>query len=127
MGEMLELGEKIGPNVGLLLDCWHWYTSGGTIEELRKLRPEQVVYVHVNDAPRGIAIDQQIDNVRDLPGATGVIDIRGFLRALKSIGYDGPVTPEPFKKELADLPSDEARLKRVGAAMDKIFAQAGIR
>jgi sugar phosphate isomerase/epimerase len=126
MGEMLELGEKIGPNVGLLLDCWHWYTSGGTIDELLKLRPEQVVYVHVNDAPRGIAIDQQIDNVRDLPGATGVIDIRGFLQALKSIGYDGPVTPEPFKKELAALPSDEARLKRVGAAMDEIFKKAGL-
>jgi sugar phosphate isomerase/epimerase len=126
MSDMLEMGREIGPNVGILLDCWHWYTSGGTIAELEKLRPEQVVYVHVNDAPAGVAVDQQIDNVRDLPGATGVIDISGFLKALKQIGYDGPVTPEPFKKELGDLASDEARLKTVGAAMEKTFRAAGV-
>ena len=126
MADMLAMGREIGPNVGVLLDCWHWYTSGGTLDELRALRPEQVVYVHVNDAPPNVPVDQQIDNVRMLPGESGVIDIAGFLRALKSIGYAGPVTPEPFKKELNDLPNDEARLKLVGAAMDKIFAQAGL-
>lgn len=124
--DMLDMGADIGPNVGLLLDCWHWYTSRGTLEELRALKSEQVVYVHVNDAPAGIPIDEQIDNVRALPGETGVIDIAGFLQALQAIGYDGPVTPEPFKAELKDLPSDEARLKTVGAAMDRIFATAGI-
>ena len=126
MHDMLELGRRIGPNVALLVDAWHLYTSHGTLDDLRKLRADDVVYVHVNDAPRGIAVDEQIDNVRDLPGATGVIDIAGFLRTLKEIGYDGPVTPEPFKKSLTELPSDEARLKTVGAAMDKIFAQAGL-
>jgi sugar phosphate isomerase/epimerase len=125
-GGMLDLAAEIGPNVGLLLDCWHWYTSHGTLEELAAMRPEQVVYVHVNDAPVGIPIDEQIDNRRALPGETGVIDIAGFLRALQSIGYDGPVTPEPFKKELGDLPSNEARLKLVGESMDTIFKTAGI-
>lgn len=127
MGEVLDLGSKIGSNVGVLLDLWHWYTSYGTLEEIRALRREQVVYVHVNDAPAGIPVDEQIDSVRDLPGATGVLDIVGFLHALRDIGYDGPVTPEPFKKELKDLPSDAERLKVVNAAMDKIFQQAGIR
>ena len=92
MKRMLELGQVIGTgNVGLLLDCWHWYTSGGTVPELLALRPEQVVYVHVNDAPAGIDRDAQVDNVRCLPGETGVIDIVGFLQALQTIGYDGPV------------------------------------
>ncbi len=126
MEDMLALGEEIGPNVGLLLDCWHWYTSGGTLDDLRALRAEQVVYVHVNDAPAGIPVDEQIDNVRALPGETGVIDIAGFLQALQQIGYDGPVAPEPFKKELADLPTNEARLRLVGTAMDAIFQKAGL-
>ena len=86
MHDMLELGRKIGPNVGLLVDVWHLYTSHGTLDDLRKLKADDVVYVHVNDAPRGVAIDAQIDNVRDLPGATGVIDIVGFLRTLNDIG-----------------------------------------
>src|SRR5205085_2780120 len=123
MADMLAMARDIEPNVGILLDAWHWYTSHGTLQDLQKLRPEQVVYVHVNDAPRDVEVDQQIDNVRDLPGATGVIDIAGFLRTLKQIGYDGPVTPEPFKKELNNLPDDEARLKAVGAAMNTIFAK----
>ena len=126
MGDMLQLAQDIGRNVGLLLDGWHWYTSGGTLPEIRALRAEQVVYVHVNDAPTGIDVDQQIDSIRCLPGETGVIDIAGFLKALQAIGYDGPVTPEPFKKELKDLPNDEARLKLVGEAMDNIFRQAGL-
>jgi sugar phosphate isomerase/epimerase len=127
MGEVLDLGSKIGSNVGVLLDIWHWYTSYGTLEEIRALRPEQVVYVHVNDAPAGIHVDEQMDLVRDLPGATGVLDVVGFLHALRDIGYDGPVTQEKNKKELRDLPSDAERLKVVNAAMDKIFQQAGIR
>jgi sugar phosphate isomerase/epimerase len=96
MLDMVELGREIGPNVGLLLDCWHWYTSGGTLDELAKLTNQDIVYVHVNDAPRGVPLDEHIDNQRCLPGATGVIDIGGFLRTLEAIGYDGPVTPEPF-------------------------------
>lgn len=123
--EMLAIGREIGPNVGLLLDCWHWYTSQGTLDELKALTPAQVVYVHVNDAPAGVAIDEQRDNTRALPGATGVIDIAGFLQALQAIGYDGPVVPEPFV-DLSGLPSDEARLKTVGAAMDDIWQKAGI-
>jgi sugar phosphate isomerase/epimerase len=120
MEAMLDMGAAIGPNVGLLLDCWHWHTSCGTIEQLYALKPEQVVYVHVNDAPAGVVMDAHFDNIRGLPGETGVIDIRGFLRALDAIGYDGPVTPEPFV-DLSALPSDTDRLKLVGAAMDKIF------
>ena len=123
--DMLAMGRDIGPNVGLLLDCWHWYTSHGTMEELTSLTPAQVVYVHVNDAPAGVAIDEQRDNTRALPGATGVIDIAGFLQALKGIGYDGPVVPEPFV-DLSGLPSDEARLQKVGAAMDDIWQKAGL-
>jgi sugar phosphate isomerase/epimerase len=123
---MVELCVAIGPNAGLLLDCWHWHASGGTVEAIRKLTPERVVYVHVNDAPSGVALDDLVDNRRCLPGETGVIDIAGFLQALKAIGYDGPVTPEPFKKELNALPSDEERLRVVSAAMADIFRKAGI-
>lgn len=126
MEAMLDMGAEIGPNVGLLLDCFHWYTSHSTVDAVRALRPEQVVFVHVNDVPKGLEIDQQVDGTRGLPGETGVIDIAGFLQALQAIGYDGPVAPEPFKKELANLPSNEARLKTVGAAMTDIFRKAGL-
>ncbi len=106
---MLELCDKIGTgNIGLLLDAWHWYTSHGTLADLEKLTADQVVHVHINDAPRGIAIDKQVDNVRRLPGETGVIDLVGFLKCLNKIGYEGPVTPEPFSDKVKGLPPLEA-------------------
>lgn len=118
--QMLDLCEAIAPNVGLLLDAWHWYTSLGTVEELLNLQNRQVVYVHINDAPAGIPIDQQQDLVRRLPGDTGVINLPGFLAALRAIDYDGPVVPEPFVKELRQLtPYDAAA--RVGQALARAW------
>jgi sugar phosphate isomerase/epimerase len=119
-GEMLEMGKEMGSNVGLLVDCWHWYTAGESAADLEKLSPADVVYVHVNDAPMGIERDAQQDGTRCLPGETGVIDIQTFLGSLRKIGYDGPVAAEPFKKELNDLPDDDARLKAVRESLRKI-------
>src|SRR5512133_145369 len=50
MEEMLLLCETVGSNSGLLLDAYHWYTALGTVEELRTLENQQIVYVHINDA-----------------------------------------------------------------------------
>lgn len=122
---MLELCAAIGPNVGLLLDCWHWYTSGGDAAQLEGLAAEQVVNVHVNDAPPGIDRDEQIDSVRLLPAASGVIDIATFLRQLERMGYDGPVIVEPFNQELREM-DDEAAARRTKESLDRSWAQAGL-
>jgi len=107
--EMMELVEEIGTgNVGLLLDSWHWYTSHGTVDELLKLSNNDIVHVHVNDAPAGIDIDKQVDNRRALPATTGVIDLKGFINAMVKIGYDGPVECEPFDQELRKMEPDAA-------------------
>ena len=120
--EMLELCDAIGTgNVGLLLDAWHWHTSHGTLAELNQLTNDQIVDVHVNDAPKGVPIDELVDNRRALPGATGVIDLKGFMLALVKIGYDGPVTIEPFDQELAALET-ETKLKKTADAMNRLFA-----
>jgi sugar phosphate isomerase/epimerase len=125
MGEMLKLGKEIGPNVGLLLDAWHWYTSQGTIADIVNLQRDQVVYVHVNDAPVGVPIAEQVDNKRELPGDTGVIDIAGFLKALHKIGYNGPIVAEPFK-DLSGLETDLERLQLISATLDNILTTAGL-
>jgi len=126
MAGMLKLCDAVGtPNMGLLLDCWHWYTSRGTVEDIKALKANQVVYVHVNDAPKGVAVDEHIDNQRAMPGETGVIDIGGFLNALKDIGYDGPITAEPFNPELRELPPAEAA-RRTAESLDNIWKIAGL-
>ena len=122
----LELGQHIGTgNTGLLLDSYHWYTSHGSVEEIQKLTNEQVVYVHVNDAPASRDVDEQLDGERLLPGASGVINIAGFLQALDHIGYDGPVVVEPFNAEHRALPPAE-RVRATHASLAKIWQQAGL-
>jgi len=112
--EMMELVEAIGTgNVGLLLDSWHWYTSHGTVDELLKLSNNDIVHVHVNDAPAGIDVDKQVDNRRALPATTGVIDMKGFINAMVKIGYDGPVECEPFDQELRQMDNDAALKKTI--------------
>lgn len=123
---MLDLCAALGTgNAGLLLDCWHWYTSGGTREDLARLRDEDVVAVHVNDAPAGIDVEAQIDNERTLPGETGVIDIAGFLQALQRMGYTGPVTVEPFSARVRAMSPDEATAA-TAESLRTVWAQAGI-
>jgi sugar phosphate isomerase/epimerase len=122
---MLCLAEAIGANVGLLMDCWHWHTAVGSLADIRTLRAQDIVYVHVNDAPEGLPVEAQIDQVRRLPGATGVIDIAGFLQALGELGYDGPVTPEPFDRSLAARPADEA-CEIARDSMRQIWQRAGL-
>ena len=118
---MMELVNAIDTgNVGLLLDSWHWYTSHGTVEELLQLSNKDVIHVHVNDAPSGIPIDQQIDSRRRLPVTTAVIDLRGFINALVKIGYDGPVECEPFDQELRRM-EDNAALQKTIDSLNRLW------
>jgi sugar phosphate isomerase/epimerase len=127
IAEALELGERLHTgNMGLLLDSFHWYTSHASAEELRQLRTEQIVYVHVNDGIANRSADTQLDGERALPGASGVIDIKDFLQALQALHYEGPVVVEPFSAELKDLPPAE-RVRLTAASLTKVFRQAGIR
>lgn len=117
-----ELLAEIGlDNVGVILDSWHWWQAGETAADLVTLKNAQVISVDLNDAPAGIAIDQQKDGQRELPMATGVIDTAAFINALKQIGYDGPIRAEPFNKVLNDM-EDEAACAVVSAAIKKAFA-----
>ena len=113
-------------NVGLLLDAWHLYTSGGSVADLEQITAQDIVTVHVNDAPAGIPVDEQIDNVRCLPMETGVIDLQAFMRKLAELGYDGPVTTEPFSRSLNALAVQDpvAAAERTSQSMDQMWAAA---
>lgn len=122
MAETKDLIAEIGTgNVGFVLDSWHWYTAGDTLDDLLSLTNSDVIACDLNDAPAGLAVDEQMDLSRELPMATGVIDLKTFLGALVEIGYDGPVRAEPFNKPLSQMDNEEA-LAATAKAMRKAFA-----
>ena len=112
------------PNIKVHLDCFHMIREeksfAGAVKTCGK---EYLVYVHVNENDRGI------------PG-TGLVPFEEFFRALKEIGYDGPLTIESFDPSFEETnrncaiwrsfaPSGEALavegladLKRIAAAIE---------
>lgn len=123
LSEMKELQVAMGTdNLGVQLDSFHWFNAEETPEDIGTLRGSEIVTVDLNDAPH-VHLDEQHDGSRELPAATGVIPVAGFLGALLRIGYDGPIQAEPFNKALAALPVDEA-CNRTASAIKKAFAEA---
>jgi len=81
------------------------------------------VHVHINDAYPG-PIDELLDLKRLLPG-DGVIDLVAFLKALKTVGYDGPISVETFDEALKKVGPQEAA-QRAGRALLQVMKKAGV-
>ncbi len=125
MKEGKELIAAIGTgNVGFVLDSFHWYCANDTLDDIRTLKPEDIVTVDINDAREGFTRETQVDGKRELPMATGVINMKDFLQGLIDIKYDGPVRTEPFNQALNDLENDAA-LKTNMEAIKKSLALVG--
>ena len=124
---MMEFARALGTgNVGLLLDAYHLYTSGGSVGDLDKIRNEDIVTVHVNDAVEGVPREEQIDQERRMPMESGVIDLAAFMRKLSDLGYDGPVTTEPFSPRLKEIDDPEQAALLTAEYMGKLWEAGGL-
>lgn len=123
MNDMLAFAKECGPNVGLLLDSWHWHHAGATTQDIINAGKERIVHVHFNDAPK-LPPDQIRDDQRLMPGE-GVINLVGFLRALQTIGYTDALSVEVFGRAKNMTPEDAAKLG-LGSSL-AVFRKAGVR
>ena len=109
MNDMVEFAKECGPNFGVVLDSWHWYHAGATADDIVKAGKSRIVTIHVSDAAKQPPEDVR-DNQRLLPGE-GIIDLVGFFKALKEIGYEDGVSPEPLGRVPKEASAEEgARL-----------------
>ena len=123
MAEARELFAEIPTrNVGFVLDSWHWFTASEGEAELLSVTARDVVAVDLNDAQKGVPLEHLVDNQRELPATTGVIDAGLFLSALARIGYDGPVRAEPFNAALNAM-DDDAACAATSQAMQRAVAR----
>jgi sugar phosphate isomerase/epimerase len=123
MNEMLEFAKECGSNVGLTLDAWHWHHAGGTPEDIVAAGKDRIVVVHLDDAARQ-APELVRDNERLLPGE-GVINLTGFLGALRRIRYEDGLSIEVFGRGLKQLPPEQSA-KMCLEAGKKVLQDAGI-
>lgn len=109
MNDMLEFAKECGPNVGLTLDAWHWHHAGASVADIIAAGKSRIVIIHVSDAAK-MAPEEVKDNQRLMPGE-GVIHLVEFFRALKQIGYEDGISPEPLGRIPASMSAEEgARL-----------------
>lgn len=115
------------PGVGILLDAFHLYASGEDVSKALSRGVDSVVWVHLADLPSGATHDRGLmrDDNRGLPGESGAVDVRGLLRRLADLGYDGPVTIETLSgcRSLAGL--DRLTVaKRAAESLRKVWPSA---
>jgi sugar phosphate isomerase/epimerase len=106
------------PNLGQLIDVWHFYNSGGDPGGL--VGP--IAAVQLNDGPR-VHRDYltHARAARRLPGE-GDLDVTGLIRAVLRTGFTGPWCVEVNTPEFRALPVDEAACQAVVAATSVLDA-----
>ncbi len=105
LGEMLALAREAGPNVGVLLDAWHWHHAGDSLADIEAAGKDAIVHVQVADAPK-LPPEDIRDNERLFAGE-GIIDLKAFFTTLRKIGYEDGVSPEVFGRGIKDMPLEE--------------------
>ncbi|MCI0485347.1 MAG: sugar phosphate isomerase/epimerase [Blastocatellia bacterium] len=116
LGLASEIVERVGrPGVGLVIDSFHFYAGGSTIESIESLRPERLFIFHINDA-EDLPRSELEDRHRLLPGA-GILPLKEIVGALRRIGYDRVASVEIFRPEYWERdPFELARDARAAAA-----------
>ena len=109
-------------NAGLMIDVWHFYNTGGKLEQLADLPGAGIAAVQLNDGPRVYGdFLTHARAERKLPGE-GELDVIGLIRAVHQAGFDGPYCVEANTPEFRELPVDEAARRAVDTATEVLAA-----
>ena len=111
------------PNVGLVLDTFHFFVGGSSLASIRQVDPKKIFVVHINDVERAPRRKMH-DALRLFPGK-GIIPLAGILAALKAIGYDDKVSVEIFRPQYWNRPPLGVAREARAAAL-AVLRQAGL-
>jgi len=106
-------------NLGLVIDSFHFYAGGSTIQMIEALDPNLLYVFHVNDAedrPR----EELKDSHRLLPGL-GILPLRRMIDAFGRIGYDRVASVEIFRPEYWQMDPFELA-KQARQATEQVFS-----
>lgn len=113
-------------HAGLLLDVWHVYRSGMDYRTMAEIVPPEYVFgVELDDGAReaiGSFFEDGFDN-RVLCGE-GDFDVLSFIKAIRSLNYQGPWGVEHMSHHHRSLPPEEASSQAFEAAQ-RCLAAAG--
>lgn len=124
--QTLELADEIvrrvdRPNVGLVIDSFHFYAGGSTFDMIEGIAPESLFIFHINDA-ENLPREHLRDSHRLLPGL-GILPLAEMFEGFKRIGYDRVASVEIFRPEYWE--SDPLKLAlEAKAATERVLGMA---
>lgn len=98
--EAKEIVETVNlDNVGYVFDIYnlYLYTKSNDYSNMKKVDPEKIFAVHVNNADDASHEEMGQDKRRFCD--KGILDVESFLKVLKEIGYSSIVSIETFRPE----------------------------
>jgi len=107
------LARAAHPAVGLLLDTYHLWRSGTTLEELSDVAPSEIAYVQFSDVPRqGLEAGMVTDR---LPPGRGVVPFREFFALVRTKGYRDALSYEAPNAAAWARPAEEVAREALAA------------
>ena len=98
-------------NLGLVIDSFHFYAGGSSINMIESLDPNSIFVFHINDA-EDRPTNELNDSHRLLPGL-GILPLQAILGAFNRIGYNRVASIEIFRPEYWEMdPLELARNAR---------------
>ncbi|MBM3265683.1 MAG: sugar phosphate isomerase/epimerase [candidate division Zixibacteria bacterium] len=96
--EALEIIDRADhESLGLMMDTFHYYKSGVTLDDIRRIPVELLLVVHINDSedrPR-----EELNDKHRVYMGEGIIPLKPTLEILKEKGYAGALSVEIFRDE----------------------------
>jgi 2-keto-myo-inositol isomerase len=92
--------EAAHPNVYPMLDCYHFWSGLGKMEDLDLLRPGELAHVHFQDVPD--MPRELLDNTTRIIPGDGISPLVQILRKLAEKGYAGALSVELFLPEFQE-------------------------
>lgn len=111
------------PNGGYCADIWHHVRGADDVALIEVLEPERIFSIQMNDGRRVPDLDDYREDclAHRLPPGEGEFDCVGFIRALRAMGVDAPISLEVCSTELWAAPADVAA-RASADAMRRVLA-----
>jgi len=106
-----------GPNVGIMLDTWHFARSGGTLDQLKGIAGSSVIEVQLSDLRQTNSDQPYKPMTGRLPPGEGELPLLEIARALEAHGRQMVYGVEVFTDETGDAQSVAASLARATARL----------
>lgn len=114
-------GASASPFIGIMMDTFHYYKSGISLDDIRAVPKDQLLIVHVNDCP-DLPRGELADSHRVYTGK-GAIPLVEEFRILKNeIGYQGYLSIEIFNPQYWE-DDHEKVIREAKEALDSVLAE----